>query len=590
MAFALGPSNRTVHETARYPMIRHMYVLARGDHLQRLRLISGLVLFTFAATHFLNHALGLVSLDAMQAMQAWRKVVTRSWIGSGVLLAAFLTHILLALYKISRRLTWRLPPWEAAQIVSGLSVPLLLIMHVVYNRGAASLAGTDDTYTYELGNIWPGLAWEHSLLLLVVWVHGCIGMHYWLSLARWYGRVRPVLFALAVALPVSALAGFTVAGREVAGQLEAPGAREKLQAIAHAPDAAALARLDTLHDRLRLTFLSLLAFALMVPLIRTVRRATGAKVEITYRGGPVVRVPPGPTLLEISRMNDVPHTSVCGGRARCSTCRVGVESGLADLMPPTGAEAKTLASIMAPPHVRLACQIRPHRAITVTRLVAPPRDSAPGGRLAGHPQGSERSLAVLFLDTRGFTRISENRLPYDVVFILNRLFAGVGEAIERHNGAIDKYLGDGLMAIFGGRDGEAAGCRQALRAARDIDLGLDGLNREIAGEIGMPLRIGMGIDVGPLVVGQIGHAGTASVTVIGTTVNAASRLEALTKEKGCQLIVAAEVLTLAGLGLDAFPREEVAIRGLSAARSVALIARARDLPDIAEPAPQQQAD
>ena len=99
----------------------------------------------------------------------------------------------------------------------------------------------------------------------------------------------------------------------------------------------------------------------------------------------------------------------------------------------------------------------------------------------------------------------------------------------------------------------------------------------------------MGIDVGPLVVGQIGHAGTASVTVIGTTVNAASRLEALTKEKGCQLIVAAEVLALAGLGLDAFPREDVAIRGLSAPRSVALIARARDLPDIPEPAAQPQA-
>ena len=163
----------------------------------------------------------------------------------------------------------------------------------------------------------------------------------------------------------------------------------------------------------------------------------------------------------------------------------------------------------------------------------------------------------------------------------------MGEAIERHGGAIDKYLGDGLMAIFGARDGEAAGCRQALRAARDIDLGLDRLNREIVGEIGMPLRIGMGVDVGPLVVGHIGHAGTASVTVIGNTVNAASRLEALTKDKGCQLIVAAEVLALAGVGADAFPREDVMIRGLSAPRAVALIARARDLPDIPEPSPPQ---
>ena len=108
MAFARVPSNRTVHGHARYLMIRHMHVLARGDLLQRLRLISGLMLFTFAATHFLNHALGLVSLDAMQAMQAWRKVVTRSWIGSGVLLAAFLTHFPQMSIAVMRELAGRL--------------------------------------------------------------------------------------------------------------------------------------------------------------------------------------------------------------------------------------------------------------------------------------------------------------------------------------------------------------------------------------------------------------------------------------------------------------------------------------------------
>ena len=163
------------------------------------------------------------------------------------------------------------------------------------------------------------------------------------------------------------------------------------------------------------------------------------------------------------------------------------------------------------------------------------------------------------------------------------LTAAFLDQIERHDGAIDKYLGDGLMAIFGGRDGESAGCRQALRAARDIDLGLDRLNREIVSEIGQPLMLGMGIDVGPLVIGQIGHAGTASVTVIGNTVNAASRLEALTKEKGCQLIAASEVLTLAGLDLAHFRCEDVGVRGLTATRSVALVTRARDLPDIPEP-------
>lgn len=561
-----------------------MHILARGDLLQRIRLISGLVLFTFAATHFLNHALGLVSLEAMHEVQAWRKAVTRSWVGSGLLLAAFLAHVLLAFYKISRRLNWRLPLWEAGQILTGLAIPLLLITHVVYNRGAASLAGTDDTYAYELANLWPGFAWQQSLLLLLVWVHGCVGIHYWLSLAPWYRRVRPVLFALAVALPVAALAGFSVTGRQMAANVAEPVAWDKLQALSRAPDAGDAARLKTLHDGLWATFLGLLALTLLIPVVRTVRRAAGTKVQVTYRGGPVVRAPSeGATLLEISRMHHVPHASVCGGRARCSTCRVGVESGLADLPPPSSAEAMTLASIKAPPHVRLACQVRPREPITITRLVSPTAGGRSRARSAAELQGVERNLAVLFLDTRGFTQISEARLPYDVVFILNRLFAEVGEAIHRNGGAIDKYLGDGLMAIFGASEGEEAGCRQALRAASDIDIALDRLNHEIMEEIGRPLRVGIGIDVGPLVLGHIGHAHTASVTVIGNTVNAASRLEALTKEHGCQLIVAADVLERAGLGLEGFRCEAVMIRGLTAARQVALIKRARDLPRISEP-------
>jgi adenylate cyclase len=558
-----------------------MHVLARGDVLQRLRLITGLVLFTFVATHFLNHALGLVSLDAMEVMQGWRKAVTRSWPGTIVLLSAFVIHVLLALYKLSLRLTWRLPFWEAAQIASGFSIPLFLITHAVFNRGAASLAGTNDTYAFELANIWPGLALEHAALLMCVWVHGCIGMHYWLSLASWYRNVRQVLFALAVALPVTALAGFSVAGRQIEHQLTVPGVAAKLRAETRAPDAATEAQLVTLRDRLQQTFLALLGLALLVPMVRIVRRAAGARVEVTYRDGPIVRVALGPTLLEISRMKDVPHASVCGGRARCSTCRVGIESGLESLPPPTAAEAMTLMSINAPANVRLACQIRPLHDLTVTRLVAPPMRVV-GRAQASHVHGVERTLAVLFLDTRGFTSISEARLPYDVVFILNRLFAVVGEAIRSHDGKIDKYLGDGLMAIFGTEAGEEAGCRQALAAARDIDLALDRLNEEIMEEIGQPLRVGMGIDVGPLVVGHIGHAETAMLTVIGTTVNAASRLEALTKEKNCQLIAALEVIAHAGLSPDAFAQEDVMIRGLSAPRAVALIDKARNLPPLQE--------
>lgn len=554
-----------------------MHILARGDVLQRLRLATGLVLLTFAATHFFNHALGLVSLDAMQTLQDWRKVVTRSWPGTLVLFGAFGIHIGLALCRIATRLTLRLPFWEAAQVATGLSIPLFLISHAVFNRGAASLAGTDDTYAFELANIWPGLALEHSALLLCVWVHGCVGVHYWLRLAPWYPRLRQGLFALAVALPVTALAGFSVAGRQVAAGVASPETFAELQEATRAPDAEASARLVALELRLRQLFLALLVLALAVPAVRIVRRAAAPKVEITYRGGPAVRVAPGPTLLEISRMKNIPHASVCGGRARCSTCRVRVEEGLAGLPPPSAAEAMTLASIKAPPGVRLACQICPQSAITVTRLVVPSTQQVRAASVADG-QGTEQQLAVLFLDIRGFTAISEKRLPYDVVFILNRLFAEAGEVITRNGGRIDKYLGDGLMAVFGADGSVESGCRQALQSAREIDLALDRLNREMMEEIGAPLKIGIGIDVGPLVVGHIGHAGSAMVTVIGTTVNAASRLEALTKERACQLMVAADVLALAGLAIPSHRGERVAIRGLSAPRAVVAFERARDLP------------
>jgi adenylate cyclase len=191
--------------------------------------------------------------------------------------------------------------------------------------------------------------------------------------------------------------------------------------------------------------------------------------------------------------------------------------------------------------------------------------------------GAERTLAVLFLDVRGFTRLSQAKLPYDVVFILNRLFDVIGREIEAERGWIDKYLGDGLMAVFGRELGPEQGCRQALRAARRIDLSLDRANEELASELGPArLEIGMGIHVGPMVVGQIGYRDTAAMTVIGRTVNAASRLESLTKEEGCQLIASADVMRLAGTG-GAFPHKSVAVRGLDEPLDVVLVARAREL-------------
>ncbi len=257
--------------------------------------------------------------------------------------------------------------------------------------------------------------------------------------------------------------------------------------------------------------------------------------------------------------------------------------------PPNGAEAATLARINADDDVRLACQLRPAGDLTVTRLVHPPEARRPIFLSDVEDSGVERTLAILFLDIRGFTAISEARLPYDTVFLLNRFFAEIGEATTASGGWIDKYMGDGMMALFGVSQPMEAACRAALVAAMQIDAALERLNRELAGELPAPLKIGIGLHVGPLVLGRIGHRASAATTVIGPAVNVASRLESLTKEHGVQIVASAELAERAGLPAGAFPETVVTVRGTSAPLAVVLIARGGDLGRLLGAADQRSA-
>lgn len=343
-----------------------MHVYLRGNGLQRLRLASGLVLFAFAATHFLNHALGLVGLEIMHQAQQMRTAVTRSIPGTVVLAAALGTHIVLALHKLMRRQTWRLSRWEGVQILSGLAIPFFLFPHIVNTRIAHTFFNVEDSYLYELVRLWPESAVIQTTLLLLVWIHGCLGLHYWLRLSDGYLRVAPVLLALAVAVPVLALAGFAVAGRATGEIMSDPQAFDALKARSHWPSAEDSAILAWLRTGARVGFLAVLAglgsMFMLHWLGRAIRRPS---VQISYVDGPTIRLAPGKTLLEASRSAGVPHASVCGGRGRCSTCRVRIVDGLETLPAATGAEAITLDSIEAPRNIRLACQIKPVASLTV---------------------------------------------------------------------------------------------------------------------------------------------------------------------------------------------------------------------------------
>jgi ferredoxin len=366
----------------------NMHVYLRGPSQQRLRLASGLVLFGFAATHFLNHAAGLISLELMHDIQSWRVWLTRSWPGTVILAAALLTHMALALYKISQRGTLRMPWWEMLQILIALAIPVLLLPHIVNTRVAAWRFGVADSYLYELYRLWPERGITQITLLLLVWVHSCLGLHYWLRLSDGYHRVAPLLIALALAIPALAIAGFVAAGQTTAEIMTDPVALSALKERAHWPnDADSLAMLR-LRDWLRWSFGAAVALALAIPLRRHLSHpslpaltpsaaptASDIAVTISYHDGPTVIATAGMTLLEISRSHGIAHASVCGGRQRCGTCRVRVLAGQDRLPPPGPTELATLGAVRATANMRLACAIRPAAALSVD-IVLRPEDAA----------------------------------------------------------------------------------------------------------------------------------------------------------------------------------------------------------------------
>ena len=149
----------------------------RSDLATELRLASGLVLMLFVASHLANHALGIHSLAAMQAGRAAFVAVWRSLPGTLLLYAALLGHIGLAVYKLWRRRSLRMPAWEVAQITLGLLIPFWLVAHVVGTRGAHQWQGVDDDYVYVLNRLWPNGAWRQTLMLRssgCTAVSGCI--------------------------------------------------------------------------------------------------------------------------------------------------------------------------------------------------------------------------------------------------------------------------------------------------------------------------------------------------------------------------------------------------------------------------------
>lgn len=534
--------------------------LWRGTLATRARIVSGLVLYAYVLLHFLNIGLGLIGPDVTDAMQTARLALTRSLLGTWLLYGALAVHAGLALAKIAQMSHVRLRIMDLMQIALGLTIPLLLATHVIFTRGSHEQFATQDTVGYLAGLIWnTSDGWQQASLLLITWVHGSVGLHIWLSNWHLWRRYLLAFTAFCAAVPVFALAGFVTEGRRTHAILAGDDdPRYDFMDAVNWPGPSEFAQLRWQSEVTLYGVMGLLALTALILAARTINRPRRRPLRIHYVNGPTINTAPGPTLLEMSHAARVPHTSLCGGRGRCTTCRVVVEDGAEDLPPPSEAEAKALQAVGAAPGTRLACQMRPDTSLTVYRVFRPDGKA----QRAHASQGKEAPLAILFLDMRSFTARTAGQLPYDVVFLLNRFFDAIVPAIREAGGTVDKYLGDGLLAVFETDDpGDSA--RASLNAARGIGDALVRFNERLTSEQADPVRIGLSLHLGNVVLGEIGAAGSAPRTLIGDAVNTASRLEGQTKELAVEGLISGPLLEAAGIDITTLPLQSLTLRGVA---------------------------
>lgn len=557
----------------------------------RLRLGSGLVLFVYILTHYLNHAGGLISLDVMEAGGRLFSTIWRSLPGTVLLYGGLLVHVALALWATFARRSWRgIRRGEVLQILLGLVIVPLAIRHVAATRGIAEFWDFNDRYAFVLHSLYVSAGWDGAVqlvLLLVVWLHGCLGIHFWLRLRPWYPGAQLTLYTLAILIPLAAMLGFVHAGQEVGRLLADPVWRDTYWTSLHYAGPQVNAWVDHLGDATRIGTAIVLALALAARYAWILLDRRRTRITIGYPDNRTATLLPGSaTVLEASREAGIPHASVCGGRGRCSTCRVKVLRGAEGLLPPSADEVKVLRRVNAPPGVRLACQIRPRLDLQVHPLLPAGVQPSEAHRRERFATGQEIEICVLFADLRAFTQFSEKKLPYDVVFVANQYFRLMGAAVERAGGRVDKFIGDGVMALFGLEDGPAgdAGCTAALRAAGYMAQALEQLNAGVGQDLDEPFKLGIGIHTGHAIVGEMGYGQAISVTAIGDTVNTASRLESASKELAAQLVVSQGVVARAGMPADRFVKAEVQVRGRSEPLGIYWLADATMLAEDRPPA------
>lgn len=550
--------------------------------IRRLRLAAGLIMLSYLTLHLSMHALGNASFEAMQWGTRIHEFIWHSVLGTIVLYGAFATHFSLAFYALYARRSFRIGAGELVRLVLGFSILPLLLHHFAAGRYVYSAFDVTRRYDVVLTvyfSFVPFWGWRQVIVLLVAWTHGCLGVHYWLRARSNYHKFAPVLLTSATLLPVLALLGIWHGTRQVLEQWQLhPDWLQMTARDGHVRDPSVNGPSWDLEVQLYWIYVVLLALVFVAWAARWLVERRRGLINIAYPGGRVVRVPVGYAVLDASRRASIPHAAICGGRGRCTTCRIRVLRGVDALPPPSASEQALLDRLHAGPSVRLACQLHPCSDTAVLPLL-PPDIGASETRRRDYSEApeSERFVAIMFVDIRRSTALVEQRLPYDVVFLLNHFFDAVAGAVVDTGGMPNQFVGDGMMAIFGIHTGPREACSQALVAAQLIHNRLADMNRTLADELPEPIEIGVGLHAGNVILGELGYRDRFLLTAIGDSVHVAARLQELTKDYGCQLVVSDIVAATAGVEMSGFPVHKVNIRGRGEPLAVRIIGAMNEL-------------
>lgn len=536
----------------------------RGISLRQVRLVTGVILLAYLVSHFLNHALGNISMNAL-AVGVHFHMLFWQFPPIGMLFyASCVVHTGLGIWALYERRQFRWKAIEPIQLVLGLSIPAMVIAHIVGVRLGQAWYGHEKLYPQVFFAYWistPYKAWLLSAVMIVSWVHGCIGLHFWLRMKPFYRKAAPFLLAVAVLIPTLALLGIYRGGQDVMDADSLEWRQENLTRRTMGTRAESQ-MLDRVTDYFLIGYLGLIGLVLLSKGARALYERRGGMISLSYGNGRTVRVPKGLSVLEASLRNNVPHASVCGGRARCSTCRIRVIGDCSALPEPSQREAFVLGRVgSTDPSIRLACQLRPDNDLSFFQLFLP-HTTSPDGHASNPARiGQERYLVSMFVDMRGSTKLAEKRLPFDTVFIVNRFLGAVSQAVIESGGRPNQFIGDGMLALFGLSSSRQEACRQALRATALIAANVDELNQFLSHDLREPIRFGIGIHGGEVIVGDIGYRDHMVFTALGDAVNVAARLQDMTKSLACEAVISDEVRVTAGVATDALPQQQVEIRG-----------------------------